>query len=89
MRENPGSRFVAGVVTLFPEMFAAVTQSGVTRRALEEGRWSTVGDHLFCTLLAIANDLDFTSRDFDGALSDHHIIEKRHLVVAQFGQLSL
>ena len=40
MRENPGSRFVAGVVTLFPEMFAAVTQSGVTRRALEEGRWS-------------------------------------------------
>ena len=40
MRENPGSRFVAGVVTLFPEIFAAVTQSGVTRRALEEGRWS-------------------------------------------------
>jgi tRNA (guanine37-N1)-methyltransferase len=28
------------VVTLFPEMFAALTQSGVTRRALEEGRWS-------------------------------------------------
>ena len=31
---------VADVVTLFPEMFAALTQSGVTRRALEEGRWS-------------------------------------------------
>lgn len=38
-RENAGACFVAGVVTLFPEMFAAVTQSGVTRRALEEGRW--------------------------------------------------
>lgn len=34
------SRFVADVVTLFPEMFVAVTQSGVTRRALEEERWS-------------------------------------------------
>ena len=32
--------FVADVVTLFPEMFVALTQSGVTRRALEEGRWS-------------------------------------------------
>jgi tRNA (guanine37-N1)-methyltransferase len=38
-RENPGACFFAGVVTLFPEMFAALTQSGVTRRALEEGRW--------------------------------------------------
>ncbi|TCW29621.1 tRNA (guanosine(37)-N1)-methyltransferase TrmD [Gulbenkiania mobilis] len=28
------------VVTLFPEMFGAVTQSGVTRRALEQGLWS-------------------------------------------------
>lgn len=27
------------VVTLFPEMFGAVTASGITRRALEEGRW--------------------------------------------------
>jgi len=27
------------VVTLFPEMFAAVTQSGITRRALENGLW--------------------------------------------------
>ena len=26
-------------VTLFPEMFAAVTACGITRRALEEGRW--------------------------------------------------
>jgi tRNA (guanine37-N1)-methyltransferase len=32
--------FVADAVTLFPEMFVAVTQSGVTRRALETGRWS-------------------------------------------------
>jgi tRNA (guanine37-N1)-methyltransferase len=31
--------FVADVVTLFPEMFVAVTHSGVTRRALELGRW--------------------------------------------------
>lgn len=28
------------VVTLFPEMFVALTGSGVTRRALEEKRWS-------------------------------------------------
>ena len=27
-------------VTLFPEMFAAVTASGITRRALEEHRWA-------------------------------------------------
>ncbi len=27
-------------VTLFPEMFAAVTASGITRRALEERRWA-------------------------------------------------
>jgi hypothetical protein len=26
-------------VTIFPEMFAAVTQNGITRRALEEQRW--------------------------------------------------
>ncbi len=32
--------FRVDVVTLFPEMFAALTASGVTRRALEEGRWS-------------------------------------------------
>ena len=35
-----GSRLVADVVTLFPEMFVALTQSGVTRRALEEARWT-------------------------------------------------
>ncbi|HRA23736.1 MAG TPA: tRNA (guanosine(37)-N1)-methyltransferase TrmD, partial [Usitatibacteraceae bacterium] len=27
------------VVTLFPEMFEAVTRHGITRRALEEGRF--------------------------------------------------
>ena len=27
------------VITLFPEMFTAVTQSGITRRALENGLW--------------------------------------------------
>ena len=27
------------VITLFPEMFAAVTQAGITRRALERGLW--------------------------------------------------
>ena len=32
--------FTVDVVTLFPEMFVALTQSGVTRRALEAGRWS-------------------------------------------------
>ena len=26
-------------ISIFPEMFAAVTGSGITRRALEEGRW--------------------------------------------------
>ncbi len=31
---------VADVLTLFPEMFVAISQSGITRRALEEGRWS-------------------------------------------------
>lgn len=36
----PDGRFVADVVTLFPEMFVAVSESGVTRRALEEKRWS-------------------------------------------------
>ena len=38
-------------VTLFPEMFAAVSGSGVTRRALEEGLWS----------LALWNPRDFTT----------------------------
>ena len=30
-------------ITLFPEMFAAVTESGITRRALEERRWQWQG----------------------------------------------
>ncbi|MBS1198041.1 MAG: trmD [Proteobacteria bacterium] len=30
-------------ISLFPEMFAAVTQYGITRRALEEGRWQWQG----------------------------------------------
>jgi tRNA (guanine37-N1)-methyltransferase len=38
-------------VTLFPEMFAAVAEHGITRRALEEGRWN----------LATWNPRDFTS----------------------------
>jgi len=38
-------------VTLFPEMFGAVTDSGVTRRAREEGLWS----------LAVWNPRDFTT----------------------------
>ncbi len=35
--QQPVIRF--DCVTIFPEMFAAVTQSGITRRALEERRW--------------------------------------------------
>jgi len=41
---------IVDVVTLFPEMFAVLTQSGVTRRALETGRWS----------LGLWNPRDFT-----------------------------
>lgn len=40
VQETSGAALVADVVTLFPEMFAALTHSGVTRRALEEARWS-------------------------------------------------
>jgi len=36
--QQPAFRF--DCVTIFPEMFAAVTQSGITRRALEEQRWA-------------------------------------------------
>ena len=50
-----GPALVADVVTLFPEMFVAITQSGVTRRALEEGRWS----------------LDFGLQDTETALALH------------------
>jgi tRNA (guanine37-N1)-methyltransferase len=39
------------VVTLFPEMFAALTQSGITRRALEQKRWQ----------LSLWNPREFTS----------------------------
>ena len=39
------------VVTLFPEMFAAVSESGITRRALENGLWR----------LALWNPRDFTA----------------------------
>lgn len=39
------------VVTLFPEMFAALTQSGVTRRAFEHERWG----------LSLWNPRDFTT----------------------------
>ena len=42
------------VVTLFPEMFSALTASGITRRALDEGRWS----------LATWNPRDFTSDNY-------------------------
>lgn len=39
------------VVTLFPEMFSALTQSGITRRAFEQGKWN----------LSLCNPRDFTS----------------------------
>jgi tRNA (guanine37-N1)-methyltransferase len=39
------------VVSLFPEMFAALTQSGVTRRAFEQQRWG----------LTLWNPRDFTT----------------------------
>jgi tRNA (guanine37-N1)-methyltransferase len=42
------------VVTLFPEMFVALTASGITRRALEEGRWT----------LQTWNPRDFTSDNY-------------------------
>lgn len=36
--------FVVDAVTIFPEMFAALTGCGITRRALEDGVWS-IGFH--------------------------------------------
>jgi tRNA (guanine37-N1)-methyltransferase len=42
------------VVTLFPEMFAAVTRSGITSRALENGLWS----------LRLWNPRDYTSDNY-------------------------
>ena len=44
------SCFIASAVTLFPEMFVALTQSGITRRAIEDGRWR----------LGFSNPRDFT-----------------------------
>lgn len=41
-------------ITLFPEMFAAVTQSGITRRALENGLWQ----------LQTWNPRDFTTDNY-------------------------
>jgi len=41
------------VVTLFPEMFVALTSSGITRRALEQRKWQ----------LACWNPRDFTSNN--------------------------
>ena len=41
-------------VTLFPEMFAAVTDWGITRRALELGAWS----------IALWNPREFTTDDY-------------------------
>ncbi|MDD5296822.1 MAG: tRNA (guanosine(37)-N1)-methyltransferase TrmD [Rhodocyclaceae bacterium] len=42
------------IVTLFPEMFAAITASGITRRALEKGLYS----------LECWNPRDFTSNNY-------------------------
>ena len=42
------------VVTLFPEMFAAVTASGISGRALETGLWS----------LGLWNPRDFTNDNY-------------------------
>jgi len=42
------------VVTLFPEMFAAITQSGITRRAFEQGKCG----------LTLWNPRDFTSDNY-------------------------
>ncbi len=41
---NPAKPFVIDAVTIFPEMFAALTDCGITRRALEDGVWS-IGFH--------------------------------------------
>jgi len=43
-----------GVVTLFPEMFSALTASGITSRALEKGLWS----------LKTWNPRDFTADNY-------------------------
>src|SRR5213079_2513105 len=59
-RRHGRSRLGSGLVirfdcvTLFPEAFAAVTDSGVTRRALEQGLWS----------LSLWNPRDFTTDNY-------------------------
>ena len=58
-RERLGARIMPqttrfDVVSLFPEMFVALTASGIARRALEEGRWA----------LANWNPRDFTSDNY-------------------------
>lgn len=52
--QQPLSALAFDVVTIFPEMFAAVGQYGVTRRGLEEGRWT----------LNCWNPRDFTSDNY-------------------------
>jgi len=51
-----GSRLVIrfDVITLFPEMFAAITRSGITSRALQAGLWQ----------LATWNPRDFTTDNY-------------------------
>ncbi len=52
MKGKRGMQF--DVVTLFPEMFAAITQSGITRRAFEQGRCG----------LSLWNPRDFTTDNY-------------------------
>lgn len=40
MADAAGLGAVFDCVSIFPEMFEALTRSGITRKALEEGRWS-------------------------------------------------
>ncbi|MDR1275209.1 MAG: tRNA (guanosine(37)-N1)-methyltransferase TrmD [Candidatus Accumulibacter sp.] len=54
-----GTVFVADALTLFPEMFDALTRSGITRRAIEKGCWS----------LDLWNPRDFT-RDAHRTVDD-------------------
>ena len=52
MTGNKRMRF--DCITLFPEMFSAITGSGITRRALEQGRWQ----------LQLWNPRDFSSDNY-------------------------
>jgi tRNA (guanine37-N1)-methyltransferase len=36
---SPNGKAVFDCITIFPEMFVAVTESGITRKALEDNRW--------------------------------------------------